>query len=269
MLKIFWGMRRASRGKKFGDEIADSMAISCRLFHSAVEEGGLGMHLILLASMKDQGQSVIEAREAMLPFLENGLLSLEQRFGPQATINEAKLVVIDLLQGSINNPSDEVGMLPLNSVQQIRYYHKLRDEKAINSSVPTSSAAVSIMLFLLHTARTLGNKVWVDLDLVTEQTGVSFGRINVECMSLEESGLVEFNVMEGVRVTDEGLYIARKLKDWLEWSESDNYEAASHVKARGDEDKARQKPIFGFWNVFLYLFILSAILKMVAHFVRG
>lgn len=269
MLKIFWGMRRASKGKKFGNEIADSMAISRRLFHSAVEEGGLGMHLILLASMKDQGKSVIEAREAILPFLENGLLVLEKRFGPEATINEAKLVVIDLLQGSINNPSDEVGMLPLNSVQQIRYYHKLREEKAKNSSVPTSSAAVSIMLFLLHSARTLGNKVWVDLDLVTEQTGVYLGQINVECTSLEESGLVEFDIMEGVRVTDEGLYIARKLKDWLEWSEKDNNEAASHGKGRDDEDKILQKPRFGFWNFVLYLFIASVILKMVAHFVRG
>lgn len=269
MLKIFWGMRRASRGKRFGNEIADSMAISGRLFHSAVEEGGLGMHLILLASMKDQGQSVIEAREAMLPFLENGLLSLEQRFGPQATINEAKLVVFDLLQGSINNVSDEVGMLSINSVQQTRYYHKLLDEKAKNSSVPTSSAAVSIMLFLMHTARTLGNKVWVGLDLVTEQTGVSFGQVNVECMSLEESGLVEFDVMKGVRVTGEGLYIARKLKDWLEWSEKDNHETASHGKRWDDKDKKLKKTIFSFWNIVLCLFMVSAILKMMAHFIRA
>ncbi|PRB81357.1 hypothetical protein CQ007_09375 [Pseudomonas sp. MYb185] len=240
------------------------MAISRRLFHSAIEEGGMGMHLILLASMKDQGKSVIEAREAMLPFLENGLLALEQRFGPQAAINEAKLAVFDL-----NNASDEVGMLSINSMQQTKYYHKLRDEKAKNSSVPTSNAAVSIMLFLLRTARTLGNKVWVDLDLVTEQAGVSFGQINIECMSLEESGLVEFDVMEGVRVTDEGLYIARKLKDWLEWSEKDNHETASHGKGRDDENKTLQKPMFSLWNVVLYLFMASAILKMVAHFVRG
>jgi len=109
MLKIFWGMRRASRGKKFGNEIADSMVVSRRLFHSAVEEGGLGMHLILLASMKDQGQSVIEAREAMLPFLANGLLALEQRFGPQAMINEAKPIVFDLLQESKNKANSGVG----------------------------------------------------------------------------------------------------------------------------------------------------------------
>lgn len=109
MLKILWGMRRASRGKKFGNEIADSMAVSRRLFHSAVEEGGLGMHLILLASMKDQGQSVIEAREAMLPFLKNGLLALEQRFGPQAIINEAKSIVFDLLKESQSKTESGVG----------------------------------------------------------------------------------------------------------------------------------------------------------------
>ncbi|WGK62273.1 hypothetical protein QAO71_03285 [Halopseudomonas sp. SMJS2] len=120
------------------------------------------------------------------------------------------------------------------------------------------------MLFLLHATRSLGNEVWVDLDLVTEQTGVSLDQVNIECTSLEENGLVVFNVMEGVRITDEGLYIARKLKDWLEWSEKDTHEAGSH--RRGEEDKVSQKPKFGFWNIMLSIFIISGILKITAHF---
>lgn len=104
--KMIWAMRRASRGKGFGNEIADSMAISRSLFHTAIEEGGLGMHLIMLASLKDEGKSVLEAREIILPILANGIFSLEKRLGSLGAINEAKPIVSQLLQEIQSNTND-------------------------------------------------------------------------------------------------------------------------------------------------------------------
>jgi len=97
MFKMLWGMRIASKGKAFGNEIADSMGISRNLFHTAVETGGFNMHLIVLASLKDEGKSVVDARELILPFLAQGLAALEQRFGRQNEIDHAKPIVHELL----------------------------------------------------------------------------------------------------------------------------------------------------------------------------
>lgn len=98
IFRILWAFRRTSRGKKFGNEIADSMAISRSLFHTAIEEGGLRMHLVMLASLKDQGTSVIEARDVCLPILANGILLLEQRLGSLSEISKAKSIIFDLLE---------------------------------------------------------------------------------------------------------------------------------------------------------------------------
>ncbi len=95
--RIFWAFRQTSKGKKFGNEIADSLTISRSLFHTALEEGGLAMHLPMLASLKDQGTSIIEARNIVLPFLANGVLLLEQRLGSLDVICKAKPIIFDLV----------------------------------------------------------------------------------------------------------------------------------------------------------------------------
>ena len=84
------GLRRASRGKNFGNEIADSMGLPRNLFHTAVEGGGFAMHLITLASLKDEGASVVEAREMCLPYLSQGIENLKSRFGNVPKIMAAK-----------------------------------------------------------------------------------------------------------------------------------------------------------------------------------
>lgn len=107
IFKMLWAFRRTSRGKKFGNEIADSMAISRSLFHTAIEEGGLGMHLVMLASLKDQGASVIEARDICLPILANGILLLEKRLGSLDVICKAKPIILDLLEEIQSKEKDE------------------------------------------------------------------------------------------------------------------------------------------------------------------
>ncbi len=97
MFKALWAFRRISKGKSFGNELADSLCISRNLFHTACEMGGMPMHLAVLTSLKDEGKSVIEAREIFLPILSNGFAVLEGKFGRQDELDEAKRIIDDFL----------------------------------------------------------------------------------------------------------------------------------------------------------------------------
>ena len=86
---LLWGFRRASRGKKFGNEVADSIGIRRSHFHTSLEAGGVPMHMIMLAGLKDEGTSIAECREMLLPVLLDGLRAIEFRFGPQSSLTES------------------------------------------------------------------------------------------------------------------------------------------------------------------------------------
>ncbi len=100
MTGFLWGLRRTSMGKKFGNEIADSMGIPRRVFHTAIELGGMEMHLVFLAVLKDEGKSINEAREEMLPILMDGLYAMEARFGTQMQITDSIETVMSFLSKS-------------------------------------------------------------------------------------------------------------------------------------------------------------------------
>ena len=90
MLGITRKIRSKPRGKKFGDEIAESMTLGRQLFHAALELGGLNSHLDELANYRDAGLTLFEARSRVLPYLSKGLLVLETRVGRRRSIDSAK-----------------------------------------------------------------------------------------------------------------------------------------------------------------------------------
>lgn len=155
----------------------------------------------------------------------------------------------------------------LDPAQQIRFQTKLYQEKIKNPVVPTRPAAVSIMLFLLHAARSLGNKNWVALELVSNQSGVPSDMVKAECVDLKDYGLVFFNANDGVRLSEEGLYIARKLKDWLDLIEQGR-EISPSSKEEGKKPGFSSK-IFSGWSFYLYFLATVAIFKLFAQILRG
>ncbi|MGI2856486.1 hypothetical protein ACRTDR_20280 [Shewanella algae] len=83
------GIFKASSGKKYGNQIADHLGVHRGLFHSAVEEGGCPMHLIRLHFLRKQNMSLDDAANHIMEFLIPGLRVIEERFGPQALIEDA------------------------------------------------------------------------------------------------------------------------------------------------------------------------------------
>jgi hypothetical protein len=111
------GLRVANKGRKFGNEIADSMGIQRGIFHSAIERGGLPMHMIILSQMRDEGVELPDARSHLLMYLDIGLHELENQFGPKDKISNAKSIISkylaqsgkegdDRLKGKVNNSED-------------------------------------------------------------------------------------------------------------------------------------------------------------------
>jgi hypothetical protein len=86
---MFAAFRNNNRGKKFGNEIADSLNMERSVFHAAIEEGGLPMHFLVLAGFKDDGISINEAKKTLHPSLFVGLSVLKERFGDVPKINRA------------------------------------------------------------------------------------------------------------------------------------------------------------------------------------
>jgi len=87
MAGLLWGLRRVSRGRSFGNEIADSLCISRNMFHTSMEFGGVAQHLIVLAAIKDNGVPVSALQETCARIVYEGALNQIPRFG------ETKIIV--------------------------------------------------------------------------------------------------------------------------------------------------------------------------------
>ncbi len=103
------------KGKRIGNEIADSMLVPRRLFHSAVVKGGLPYHLPVIASMHDDGHSLNEIRKNMIPYFAAGLDVLERSFGHQPSIDKAREVVTALVEGDDDLQMLIAGFQAMNS----------------------------------------------------------------------------------------------------------------------------------------------------------
>jgi len=76
-LKWLWS------GRSFGNAIADSMTIPRRVFHRAIELGGLPEPEVVLAEIHRRGVSVVEARRVIAPIVVAGLFTLLTKFGAE------------------------------------------------------------------------------------------------------------------------------------------------------------------------------------------
>ena len=95
MLYVLKGMYWAWKGRALGNQVADLLGIHRGLYHGAMEEGGCQLHLIKLYHLKQGGESVERMALHSCAFLLPGLIQLEQRYGPQAQIEQAKASVVE------------------------------------------------------------------------------------------------------------------------------------------------------------------------------
>jgi len=89
--------KKCLKGKRIGNKIADNIGVSRNLFHTAVVKGGLEGHYLVLASLQDQGCSLIDACDSVINYLSTGLMVLESEYGSQPKINQARETVKLLL----------------------------------------------------------------------------------------------------------------------------------------------------------------------------
>lgn len=101
------GMIKAYKGKKYGNRIADWLGIHRGLFHSAMEEGGLPMHMIWLYFLEKENLKLEDAAELTTETLTRGLLQIETRFGRQTLIDDALLRIKELEKGAHEGPVEQ------------------------------------------------------------------------------------------------------------------------------------------------------------------
>jgi hypothetical protein len=70
-------------GHSFGNAIADSMTIPRRVFHRAVEVGGLPEPEVVFAEIQRRGVPVVEARRLIAPIVVAGVMALLAKTGAQ------------------------------------------------------------------------------------------------------------------------------------------------------------------------------------------
>lgn len=101
------GMIKAYKGKRYGNRIADWLGVHRGLFHSAMEEGGLPMHMIWLYFLEKENLRIEVAAGSTTEFLKRGLLNIETRFGRQELIDSALDRVKEFEGESIQESEDQ------------------------------------------------------------------------------------------------------------------------------------------------------------------
>ena len=99
LLMVFvWTRGGLGKGRKFGNKIAEHLGMSNNFFHSVLENGVSGPSLQLLAALEGTGCTLERASIELAPSLERGLVALENRFGRQEMIENAKPLVAHMLR---------------------------------------------------------------------------------------------------------------------------------------------------------------------------
>jgi hypothetical protein len=87
------------KGRRYGNRVAAHLGWSNNFFHSVLESGMPGAPtLMILAGMGDQ--KIEQSTLQLAPTLARGLVVLEERFGRQQQIEDAKPTVQRLLEES-------------------------------------------------------------------------------------------------------------------------------------------------------------------------
>lgn len=96
---LIWLRGGLSKGRKFGNKIAEHLGMSSSFFHSVLDNGVSGPSLQLLATLESAGCTLNRASVELAPSLKRGLFTLENRFGRQEMIDNAKPIVAQLMKG--------------------------------------------------------------------------------------------------------------------------------------------------------------------------
>jgi hypothetical protein len=86
---IFKAVTVVWSGRRFGNQVADHLCVNRRLFHSALELGGLSQHLILLGLASRANQPVGDTAALVSGYLIDGLGDMRVAFGEQQLILSA------------------------------------------------------------------------------------------------------------------------------------------------------------------------------------
>lgn len=98
LMTFVWTRGGLGKGRKYGNKIAAHLGMKGNFFHAVLDNGVDGQSLLLLFALEQAGLSVQQASVQLAPSLERGMIALENRFGPQEMISNAKPVVIRLVK---------------------------------------------------------------------------------------------------------------------------------------------------------------------------
>ena len=98
LMVLVWKLGGLGKGRKFGSKIAKHLGMSNNFFHTVLENGVSGSSLQLLAILERTGWTPARASIELAPSLERGLIAMENRFGRQEMIDNAKLIVVQILK---------------------------------------------------------------------------------------------------------------------------------------------------------------------------
>jgi len=93
-------------GMEFGNLVADYIGVNRKLFHTAVEFGGMGDNLILLGNWHRAGVTKRQAAEIIKRPLTYGLLTLREKYGLNSMLQEAFLAIESSLGVSSTHDAD-------------------------------------------------------------------------------------------------------------------------------------------------------------------
>lgn len=95
---FMWARGGLGKGRKYGNKIAKHLGMSNNFFHTVLENGVTGPSLQVLAMLDGASLTLQQASVQLAPSLERGLIALENRFGRQEMIDNAKPIVVRLLK---------------------------------------------------------------------------------------------------------------------------------------------------------------------------
>jgi hypothetical protein len=97
LMLFLWTRGGLWKGRKFGNKVAQHLGMSNNFFHSVLENGVKGSSLQLLGILDVTRLTLEQASVQLGPSLNRGLVALEERFGRQEMIENAKPLVAKLV----------------------------------------------------------------------------------------------------------------------------------------------------------------------------
>lgn len=93
---FIWKKFGLGKGRQYGNKLAAYLGWRPNFFHTVLENG-VEPSLMILSALDSEGVAEDQALVRIAPYLAQGLLALEGRFGPQDMIEDAKPAVIKLM----------------------------------------------------------------------------------------------------------------------------------------------------------------------------